>query len=398
MKTEIDRLAKEVEAKVIAWRRDIHQHPELSNREFRTGALVARHLKGLGLEVKTDVAKTGVTGLLHGKKKGAVVALRADMDALPVIEMTKASYASKNAGVMHACGHDCHTAILMGTAEVLTKMREKITGSVKFIFQPAEEGPPEGEEGGAFLMIKEGALKDPMPDAIIGLHVGRFPGRVFFYRSGPFMASGDVLNIVVKGSQTHGAMPWQGVDPIVVAAQIVIGLQSIVSRQTDLTRTPAVISIGKISGGQRFNIIPQQVEMMGTIRVADNNIREEILVKVRKTAQMIAKSAGATAKVTVKRAFAVTFNDPALTAKVVPILQKLVSKEDVVEVPLMTSSEDFSFYQEKIPGFFFFMNVKPPNGDVIPIHSPFFDVDEKALITGVRALSHLAVDFLKAKR
>jgi amidohydrolase len=397
MKTEIDRLAKEVEAKVIAWRRDIHQHPELSNREFRTGALVARHLKDLGLEVRTGVAKTGVTGLLHGKKKGAVVALRADMDALPVTEMTKAPYASKSDGVMHACGHDCHTAILMGTAEVLSKMREKITGSVKFIFQPAEEGPPEGEEGGAFLMIKEGALKDPIPDAIIGLHVGRFPGRVFFYRSGPFMASGDVLNIVVKGSQTHGAMPWQGVDPIVVAAQIVIGLQSIVSRQTDLTRTPAVISIGKISGGQRFNIIPQQVEMMGTIRVADNNIREEILVKVRKTAQMIAKSAGATAKVTVKRAFAVTFNDPALTAKVVPILQKLVSKEDVVEVPLMTASEDFSFYQEKIPGFFFFMNVKPPNGDVMPLHSPFFDVDEKALITGVRALSHLAVDFLKAK-
>ena len=397
MKTEIDRLAKEVEAKIIAWRRDIHQHPELSNREFRTGALVARHLKDLGLEVRTGVAKTGVTGLLHGKKKGAVIALRADMDALPVTEMTKAPYASKSTGVMHACGHDCHTAILMGTAEVLAKMREKIIGSVKFIFQPAEEGPPEGEEGGAFLMIKEGALKDPMPDAIIGLHVGRFPGRLFFYRSGPFMASGDVLNILVKGSQTHGAMPWQGVDPIVVAAQIIIGLQSIVSRQTDLTRTPAVISIGKISGGQRFNIIPQQVEMMGTIRVADNNIHEEILVKVKKTAQMIAKSAGATAKVTVKRAFAVTFNDPALTAKIVPILQKLVGKEDVVEAPLMTGSEDFSFYQEKIPGFFFFMNVKPPNGDVIPVHSPFFDVDESALITGVRALSHLAVDFLKAK-
>ena len=398
MKTEIDRLAKEVEAKIIAWRRDIHQHPELSNREVRTGALVARHLKDLGLEVKTDVAKTGVIGLLHGKKKGAVVALRADMDALPVTEMTKAPYASKSAGVMHACGHDCHTAILMGTAEVLSKMREKITGSVKFIFQPAEEGPPEGEEGGAFLMIKEGALKDPVPDAIIGLHIGRFPGGVFFYRSGPFMASGDVLNIVVKGSQTHGAMPWQGVDPISVSAQIIIGLQSIVSRQIDLTRTPAVISIGKISGGERFNIIPQQVEMIGTIRVADNKIREEILVKVKNTSEMIAKSAGATAEVTMKRAFAVTFNDPALTAKIAPILQKLVSKEDVVEVPLMTSSEDFSFYQEKIPGFFFFMNVKPPNGEVIPIHSPFFDVDENALITGVRALSHLAVDFLKAKQ
>jgi amidohydrolase len=398
MKTEIDHLAKEVEAKIIAWRRDIHQHPELSNREFRTGALVARHLKDLGLEVKTDVAKTGVIGLLHGKKKGAVVALRADMDALPVTEMTKAPYASKSAEVMHACGHDCHTAILMGTAEVLSKMRDKIAGSVKFIFQPAEEGPPEGEEGGAILMIKEGALKDPITDAIIGLHVGRFPEGLFLYRSGPFMASGDILNIMVKGSQTHGAMPWQGIDPIYVAAQIIIGLQSIVSRQTDLTRTPAVISIGKIDGGERFNIIPQKVEMTGTIRVANKNIREEILEKVKKTAQMIAKTAGATATVTIKQAFALTFNDPALTTQMVSTFQKLADKEDIVELPVLTSSEDFSYYQEEIPGFFFFMNVTPPDGEVIPIHSPFFDIDENALLTGVRALCHLTVDFLKAKQ
>lgn len=398
MKTEIDRLVKEVEAKVIAWRRDIHQHPELSNREFRTGKLVAQHLQDLGLEVRTDVAKTGVIGLLHGKKKGAVVALRADMDALPVTEATKVPFASKTEGVMHACGHDCHTSILMGTAEVLSGMRDKIAGSVKFLFQPSEEGPPEGEEGGALLMIKEGALKDPVPDAIIGLHVGRFPSGLFLYRSGPFMASGDILNIVVKGAQTHGAMPWQGVDPIVVAAQIVVGLQSIVSRQIDLTRTPAVISIGKINGGERFNILPQKVEMTGTIRVADNHIREEIFKKVKNTAQMIAKSAGATADVAIKRVFGLTFNDPALTVQMVSTFQKLAGKENAVEIPLLTGSEDFSFYQEKIPGFFFFMNVTPPGGDIIPLHSPFFDVDENALITGVRALSHLAVDFLKTKQ
>jgi len=398
MKTEIDDLAKEVESKVISWRRDIHENPELSNREFRTGKLVVQHLKKLGLEVRTDVAKTGVIGLLHGKKKGAVVALRADMDALPVTEMTKALYASKIEGLMHACGHDCHTAILMGAAEVLSKMQDQITGSIKFIFQPAEEGPPENEEGGALLMIKEGVLDHPKPDAIIGLHVARFPRGVFLYRSGNFMASGDLLNIVVKGSQTHGALPWQGIDPIVVAAQIITGLQSIVSRQTDLTQTPAVISICKISGGERFNIIPQKVQMTGTIRVADSNIREEILVKVKNTSEMIAKSAGATAEATMKQMFAVTFNDPALTAQMVPTLQKLVNKKDVVEVPLITGSEDFSFYQEKIPGFFFFLNAVPPNGELIPLHSPFFDVDERALITGVRALSHLAVDFLKAKR
>jgi len=394
---EIDRLANEVEARVIAWRRDIHENPELSNREFRTGKLIAQHLNKLGLEVKTDVAKTGVIGLLRGRKKGAVVALRADMDALPVTEMTKAPYASRIDGVMHACGHDCHTAILMGTAEVLSKMRDKLKGSVKFIFQPAEEGPPEDEEGGAPLMIKEGALEHPTPDAIIGLHVIRFPNGVFLYRSGNFMASGDVLNITVHGSQTHGAMPWKGIDPIFVAAQIIVGLQSIVSRQTDLTRTPAVISIGKINGGERFNIIPQTVKMTGTIRVADHRIREDIIEKVKNTAELIAKSAGATAEVTIKQSFAMTFNDPALTAQMVPILQKIVCKEDVVEIPVITGSEDFSFYQERVPGFYFLLNVAPPNGDIIPIHSPFFDIDESALITGVRALSTMAVEFLKAK-
>lgn len=397
MKAEIDRLAKEVERKVIGWRRDFHENPELSNREFRTSRIVGEHLQNLGLEVKTGIAKTGVVALLQGKNKGATVGLRADMDALPVTELTNAPYASKVKGVMHACGHDCHTAMLMGAAEVLSKARNKINGSVKFLFQPAEEGPPEGEEGGASLMIKDGALQGPTPDAIFGLHVGRFPSGTFMCRAGNFMASGDALNIVVTGSQSHGALPWQGVDPIVVASQIIIGLQTIVSRQADLTRTPVVISIGKISGGERFNIIPQKVELTGTIRVVDGKVREAVLERVKNTAESIAQSAGAKAQVTIKKIFATTYNEPALTKLMIPTLQNISGKEAVLEQQIMTTSEDFSFYQEKVPGFYFFMNVAPPKGELIPLHSPLFDVNEKALIMGVRALAHLAVNFLKSK-
>ena len=395
MRTEIDRLAKELEAKVVGWRRDLHENPELSNREFRTGELVAGHLHALGMEVRTGVAGTGVVAILHGGKKGPAVALRADMDALPVTERTGAPYASKTPGVMHACGHDCHTAMLMGAAEVLSRLRDTLEGRVTFLFQPAEEGLPGEEESGARLMIKEGALEDPVPDAIFGLHVGRFSKGVFFYRIGNFMASGDLLHMAVKGVQTHGALPWQGIDPVVIASQVILGLQSIVSRQTDLTETPVVISIGRISGGERFNIVPQEVEMTGTIRVIDSGVRETVLEKVRTTAECIAKSGGATAEVIIKQMFAVTRNDPALSARMLPTLQHIAGSEAVVEHPLMTTSEDFSFYQEKIPGFFFFMNVAPPGGEVIPLHSPFFDVDEKALMTGVRAMSHLAVDFLQ---
>jgi len=397
MKTEIDRLAKNIEGKVIAWRRDFHANPELSNREIRTSGIVSEHLRHLGLDVQTGIAKTGVVGVLKGKNKVATVALRADMDALPVTELTNAPYASKLKGVMHACGHDCHTAMLMGAAEVLSKIRDKIEGSVKFLFQPAEEGPPEGEEGGARLMIKDGALRNPTPDAVFGLHVGRFPSGTFMYRAGNFMASGDLLNIVIKGAQTHGALPWLGVDPIVAASQVIIGLQTIVSRQADLTRTPVVISIGKIRGGERFNIIPENVELIGTIRVVDKKAREAILEKIKNTVNCIAKSSGAKAQVTIKQLFAATYNDPALTKLMVPTLQNISGKEAVLEQPAMTTSEDFSFYQEKIPGFYFFMNVAPPNGDLTPLHSPLFEVNEKALTTGVRALAHLAVDFLKSK-
>ena len=391
---EIDRLAAEVEPQVIEWRRDIHQNPELSNQEFRTGKLVAEHLKKLGLEVRAGVAKTGVVAVLKGGKPGPVVALRADMDALPVTEQTGLPYASKVKGVMHACGHDTHTATLMGTAVVLSKLKDQLPGTVKFIFQPAEEGLPEGEEGGAPLMIKEGALENPKPDAIFGLHAGAMPLGLIGFRSGSAMASGDELSIVVKGSQTHGANPWTGVDPIVVASQIVIGLQTITSRQVDLTATPAVITIGQFNGGQRFNIIPATVEMKGTIRVFDQKIRKAIHEKIKNTAEMIAKSAGATAEVKIREVFAITYNDPGVTKQITPTLQRLVGEKSVVPFPQLTGSEDFSFYQEKVPGLFFFIGTVAPGDKVIPNHSPFFAPDEKMLLLGVRAMSNVAVDYL----
>ena len=391
---DIDRLSAEIEQQVIEWRRDLHQNPELSNREFRTGKLVAEHLKRLGMEVRANVARTGVVGILKGGKPGPVVALRADMDALPVTEQTGLPYSSKNKGVMHACGHDMHTAGLMGTAVVLSKLRDQIPGTVKFIFQPAEEGPPEGEEGGAALMIKEGALENPKPNAIFGLHVGAFALGEISYRPGPMMASGDVLHITVKGYQTHGASPWSGVDPIVVSSQIVLGLQSIVSRQVNLTTTPAVITIGMIKGGERFNIIPSTVEMTGTIRVFDAKIRKAIHEKIRNTAEMIAKSAGATAEVKIREAFAITVNDPAITQEMTPTFQRLVGEKNVTTMHLRTGSEDFSFFQEKVPGVFVFIGTVPPGGKVIPNHSPFFAPDEKALLLGVRTMSNVAVDYL----
>jgi amidohydrolase len=391
---EIDRLAAEVEPQVIEWRRDIHKNPELSNREYRTGKLVAEHLQKLGMEVRTGIAKTGVVGVLKGGKPGPVVALRADMDALPVTEQTGLPYASKVNGVMHACGHDTHTAVLMGTAVVLSKIRDQIPGTVKFIFQPAEEGPPEGEEGGAPLMIKEGALENPKPSAIFGLHTAAMPLGLIGYRAGSAMASSDKLNIVVKGSQTHGAMPWAGIDPILVASQIVIGLQSIVSRQTDLTVTPAVISIGTIRGGEKSNIIPAMVEMTGTIRVFDPTIRRAIHEKVKNTAELIAKSAGATAEVKIRQTCAITYNEPALTKLMTPTFQRLIGEKAVVPFPQLTGSEDFSFYQEKIPGLFFFLGTVPPGGKTIPNHSPYFAPDEKMLQLGVRAMSNVAIDYL----
>jgi amidohydrolase len=402
---EIDRRAAQVEGKVVAWRRDIHAHPELSNREVRTGQIVAEHLRALGLEVRTGVAHNGVVGVLRGGRPGPVVALRADMDALPVTEEVDVPFASKvrtqyngqDVGVMHACGHDAHVAILMGVAEVLAGMRRDLPGTVKFIFQPAEEGVPSGEDGGAEMMIAEGALENPKPGAIFGLHVFPYAAGELMYRSGGIMASSDLLRIVVHGRQTHGAQPWSGIDPIVVAAQIVLGLQTITSRQVDITAAPAIVTIGAVHGGVRNNIIPDSVVMIGTIRSFDAAMRRDIGARVRRTAEGIAQSAGATAVVTIDFGAPVTYNDPALTERMVPTLRRVAGPDKVGISEAKTTAEDFSRYQEKIPGLFFFLGITPPGTDprtAAPNHSPRFFVDEAALPVGVRALAHLAVDYL----
>jgi len=410
LQNQIDDLADRVESKVIAWRRDIHEHPELGNREFRTAKLVAEHLRRLGLEVQEQVAYTGVVGLLKGAKPGPVVALRADMDALPVAEEVDLPFASKvrtqwngaEAGVMHACGHDAHTAILMGVAEVLTDMRDRISGSVKFIFQPAEESPPDGEEGGAQLMIKEGVLDNPKVDGIFGLHVtSLIPTDMIGYRPGPLLASSDEVQITVSGRQTHAGMPWHGVDPIVVSAQIVLGLQTIISRQTDITREPAVVTIGSINGGNRSNIIPDNVKMQGTVRAFDEDIREDLLERVADTCCMIAKSSRAHASVDIRKGYAVTINDARLTQASVPVLERIAGRERVFVMQKVCGSEDFSFFQQKIPGFFFFLGCTAADKDphtAAPNHSPRFYVDEAGMKLGVRSLATLAIDYLETKR
>jgi amidohydrolase len=404
---QIDRKTAEIEPKVVAWRRDIHEHPELSNREVRTAKLVADHLRGLGIEVETEVAHTGVVGVLRGAKPGPVVALRADMDALPVTEMVDLPFASKvrttfngqEVGVMHACGHDNHVAILMGAAEVLAGLREELPGTVKFIFQPAEEGAPAGEEGGAGMMIREGVLKGPAPEAIFGLHVWPQPVGTLHYRPAGTMASSDRLHIVVRGRQTHGAVPWGGVDPIVVAAQIVTALQTIPSRQVDVTAAPSIVTIGSINGGIRGNIIPDSVVMEGTIRAFDTAMQMDIHQRIQRTAEMIAQSAGATAEVTIGIGNPVTYNDPALTERMSATLKRVVGNEAVSIAPLVTGAEDFAQYQKEIPGMFFFLGIVPKGTDPVAAprnHSPYFFADEGALPVGVRALSHLAVDYLSS--
>ena len=408
LQSEIDRRAKELESKVVAWRRDIHQNPELGNREFRTSKLVAEHLQKLGLEVKTGVAHTGVVGILRGGRPGPVVALRADMDALPVTEevdlpfksTAKTQYNGQEVGVMHACGHDNHVAILMGVAEMLTAMKAEIPGTVKFIFQPAEEGPPLGEKGGASMMLEEGAFTNPKVDAVFGLHV--FPmelGHVE-YKTGGMMASSDNFYITVKGRQTHGALPWNGVDPIVAASQIVLGIQTITSRQTDLTLTPAVITVGMIRGGIRTNIVPDSVEMSGTIRTFDETVRESLQARLTKTAEMIALASGATASVRIVKGTPVTYNDPPLTDRMIPTLERVLGKSNVTVGRPTTTSEDFSQFQKAAPGLFFFIGVTPKErvGQAAPNHSPKFFADEGVLVPGMRALANLAVDFLAAPR
>ncbi len=398
----IDKRAGDIEAKVVAWRRDIHQHPELSFQEVRTAKLVADHLKSLGLEVQTGVGGNGVVGILRGGKPGPVVALRADMDALPVTELVdlpfkstvRAVYNGQETGVMHACGHDNHVAILMGTAEVLTGMKAQLPGTVKFIFQPAEEGPP---VGGAGPMIEAGVLENPKVDAIFGLHVGPGPLGSVSWRGGATAASADQFRITVRGKQTHGAYPAAGIDPIVVGSQIVLGLQTIISRQSDLTTAPAIITVGAFHAGLRENIIPDTAWMIGTIRTLDPGMRTDIHKRLTRTAESIAESAGATAEVKIELGYPVTMNTTALARRMLPSLQRVVGAEQTTETRPGTAGEDFSRYLEKVPGFFFSLGVTPKDKDfrtAAANHSPLFFADEKALPVGVRLMSSVAVDFL----
>ena len=401
----IDEAAKRVAPKVIECRRDIHQHPELGNREFRTSKLVADRLRELGIDVRTPIAHTGVVGILHGGKQGRVVALRADMDALPVTEQVdvpfkstvRTTYNGLEVGVMHACGHDAHVAVLLGVAEVLSAIRAEIPGTVVFLFQPAEEGAPTGEEGGGQLMVKEGALDNPKVDAVFGLHVtSRYPVGEIAYRAGAMMAAVDSFKIKVHGKQTHGAYPWLGVDPIVIASQIVLALQTIPSRQVDVSLAPSVITVGAIHGGVRNNIIPDDVEMIGTIRSLDAKMRQQIHERIKRTAEDIAASGGAKADVAIESGYPATYNDPALTQRMAPVFGRLTKNVEVVNPTL--GAEDFSFYQQKVPGLFFWLGTRPQNEaaeQAASNHSPLFFVDESGLELGVRALAHLAVDYLR---
>lgn len=409
VETELERRVRSIEPKVIEWRRTVHQRPELSNREFETAKLVAKQLTRLGFEVRTGIAHTGVVGVLRGAKPGPMVALRADMDALPVTEVAdvpfkstvRTSYRGEETGVMHACGHDAHVAIVLGAAEVLASMRDKLAGSVMFIFQPAEEGAPAGEQGGARLMLAEGLFAGVMPSAIFGLHVWPDPVGTLSYRSGPAMAASDKLSITVRGKQTHGGQPWGGVDSIVVSAQILLGLQTIVSRQVDISQTPAVVTIGSIHAGNRGNIIPEQTVMEGTIRTFDAPTRALVHERVRQTATMIAKSAGATVDVDIERNNPGVNNDASLTESMLPTLRRVVGADNVRVASLSTGSEDFGDFQKQAPGLFLFLGVVPKGQDASKAprnHSPSFFVDESALALGVRVLSSLTLDWLDAHR
>jgi amidohydrolase len=405
---QLDQAARANIPQVITWRRDFHQHPELGNSETRTAKVVADHLKSLGLEVRTGVAHTGVVGILKGGKPGPVVALRADMDALPVTEVVDlpfkstvtAEYNGAKVGVMHACGHDSHTAILMGTATALVAMRDQLPGTVVFVFQPAEEGTPDGSRGGAYMMLEEGIFDAPRPDAAFGLHVFSTlnTGKIG-YRSGPFMAAADRFRIVVKGEQTHGSRPWGGVDPIVAASQIVMGLQTLVSRQIDITRNPAVVSVGAIKGGIRNNIIPDQVEMIGTFRTFDPAVRQQIIDGITRTAKDIAASSGASAEVEIGTDnYPVTVNDAKLTARMLPSLERAAGPGNVIEIPFVTGAEDFAFFGQRVPSLFFFVGITPVGQDASRApsnHSPKFFIDESGLELGLRAMLGVTVDYLQ---
>ncbi len=407
-KTDISKKADALEAKIIAWRRDFHEHPELGNHEVRTAGIIAKHLQSLGFDVKTGIATTGVVGILKGGKPGPVVALRADMDGLPVIERTPVPFASKvtttyngqEVGVMHACGHDTHMAILMGVAEVLSTMKKDLSGTVVFIFQPAEEGVPAGEKGGAEEMVKEGVLDNPKVDVIFGLHINsQTEVGTIVYRPGGTMAAVNDMQIVVKGRSAHGAYPWSSVDPIVVSAQIINALQTIVSRNLDVTQNPGVVTIGAIKGGNRSNIIPESVEMLGTIRALSRTDEEMIISRVKEVATKTAEAAGAVAEVKIpfSNHYPVTFNDSSLTEKMLPSLQASAGVAHVLLKPAVTGAEDFSFYQEKVPGLFFFLGGMPKGADKLKApshHTPDFFIDESGFTLGVKALCNLTLDYM----
>jgi amidohydrolase len=402
---EINKEAERILPQVIKWRRHLHQFPELSNREFKTAEFVEKELRRIGLEVRTKIAKTGVVGILKGDLPGNVIGLRADMDGLPVTERVNLPFASKEkaeyngaqVGVMHACGHDTHVAMLLGAAEVLAKMKSKLRGTVVFIFQPAEEGPPAGEEGGAPLMVKEGVMDNPKIDAIFGIHINsQTEIGTIKYKSGAVMASSDWFQIKVKGKQTHGAYPWNGVDPIAVASQIVNGLQMIVSRQSELTKAPVVITIGKINAGVRENIIPEELTMAGTIRTLDDAMQKDVHARIKQTAEKIAESMGATAEVSIDTKTLVTYNTPELVKQTLPSLENAAGKENVLETEWVTGAEDFSFFRLKAPAFFFTVGGMPKGKnpkEAFPHHTPDFYLDDSRLDVGIKAFANIVMDF-----
>jgi amidohydrolase len=405
MSTDIDTATAKILPQVIEWRRYIHQHPELSNREVNTSKFVADHLRQFGIEVRTGIAKTGVVGILKGGQPGPVIGLRADMDALPVTErvnlpfksIEKAEFNGQTVGVMHACGHDSHIAMLLGTAEVLSGMKDKIKGTVVFIFQPAEEGPPGNEEGGAPLMVKEGVMDNPKIDAVFGIHINAQTeiGKIR-YKSGAAMASSDWFSIKVHGKQTHGSQPWLGIDPIAVATQIYTGLQMIVARESELTKAPVVITIGRINAGVRENIIPEELTMAGTIRTLDSAMQKDVHEKIKLTATKIAESMGATAEVTIDTKTLVTYNTPELVKKMLPSLEKAVGKDNVLESEWTTGAEDFSYYGTKAPAFFFFVGGMPKGKDpktTAAHHTPDFYIDDSRLDVGIKAFCNIVFDY-----
>ncbi len=404
---DIDAATARIMPKVTEWRRHLHRYPELSNREFKTAKYVEEHLRKLGVEVRTGVAKTGVVGVLKGALPGPVIGLRADMDALPVTEKVDLPWASKETtqfngqtvGVMHACGHDTHVAMLMGAAEVLAGMRDKVRGTVVFIFQPAEEGAPEGEEGGADLMVREGVMDDPKIDAVFGIHINsRTPSGTIAYKTGAFMASSDWFTVRIKGRQSHGAYPWLGVDPIVTGAQVINSLQAIVARRTELPKSPLIITVGRINAGIRENIVPNELFMAGTIRALDEGVREDAHAKIKSTVEQVAASMGAEAEVVINKRTPVTYNTPELVKKVLPSLERAAGKDFVVEREWVTGAEDFAFYRSKAPAFLFYLGGMPEGADPAKVadhHTPEFFVEDRRLDVGIKAFVNIVLDYGK---